>query len=156
MRDTFFVNDYVAILDNVVRTDSVDGVTLGAGDAAVKAMIRVLDKENEYVITPSFVIRDRLVARKTEVNNDLGLRIQFQEINPQTGEFSFAVNTTQRDFIVMKATEKPLVNILWLGTFVLTIGFIMATIRRFKDFVKMRDKEMAANATKRRVKAQTV
>ncbi|REA61590.1 cytochrome C biogenesis protein [Dyadobacter luteus] len=157
MRDTFFVNDYVAILDNVVRTDSVDGVTLGPGDAAVKAMIRVLDKENEYVITPSFVIRDRLVARKTEVNNDLGLRVQFQEINPQTGQFSFAVNTTQRDFIVMKATEKPLINILWIGTFVLTIGFIMATIRRFKDFIKMRDKETAAaNATKRKVKAQTV
>ena len=103
------------------------------------------------------MIRDRLVARKTEVNNDLGLRVQFQEINPQTGQFSFAVNTTQRDFIVMKATEKPLINILWIGTFVLTIGFIMATIRRFKDFIKMRDKETAAaNATKRKAKAQTV
>jgi cytochrome c-type biogenesis protein CcmF len=157
MRDTFFVNDYVAILDNVVRTDSVDGVTLGPGDAAVKAMIRVLDKENEFVITPSFVIRDRMVARKTEVSKDLGLRIQFQEINPQTGQFSFAVNTTQRDFIVMKATEKPLINILWLGTFVLMIGLTMATIRRFKDFIKMRDKEAAAtSANNRKAKAQVI
>jgi cytochrome c-type biogenesis protein CcmF len=141
MRDTFFVNDYVAVLDNVVRTEQVEGVTLGEGDAAVKAMIRILDKEKEYIVTPSFVIRDRMVARKPEVNKDLGMRIQFQEINPQTGQFSFAVNTTQRDYIVMKATEKPLINILWLGTFVLVIGFIMATVRRFRDFVKMRDKE---------------
>jgi cytochrome c-type biogenesis protein CcmF len=157
MSDTFFVNDYVAILDNVVRTDSVDGVTLGPGDAAVKAMIRVLDKENEYILTPSFVIRDRLVARKTEVNNELGLRVQFSEINPQTGQFSFAVNTTQRDFIVMKATEKPLINILWLGTFVLMIGFTMATIRRFKEFIKMRDKEAAqADKSKGRMKPEAV
>ena len=143
MRDTFFVNDYVAILDNVVRTEEVEGIKLGEGDAAVKAMIRVLDKDQEFVITPSFVIRDRLVARKPEVNKDLGFRVQFQEIDPSTGKFTFAVNTTQRDFIVMKATEKPLINILWLGTFVLVIGFIMATIRRFKDFIKMRDKENA-------------
>lgn len=144
MRDTFFINDYVAILDNVVRTDQVEGVTLGEGDAAVKAMIRVLDKEKEFIITPSFVIRDRMVARKPEVSKDLGMRIQFQEINPQTGQFTFSVNTTQRDYIVMKATEKPLINILWLGTFILVIGFIMATIRRFRDFIKMRDKEAAA------------
>ncbi|WP_221393317.1 cytochrome c biogenesis protein CcsA [Dyadobacter sp. NIV53] len=157
LRDTFFVNDYVAILDNVVRTDSVEGVTLGEGDAAVKAIIRVLDNEHEYIITPSFVIRDRMVARKPEVNNDLGLRVQFQEINPQTGQFSFAVNTTQRDYIVMKATEKPLINILWLGTFVLVIGFLMATIRRFKDFIKMRDKENASiNKNREKIKAQVV
>jgi len=143
MRDTFFVNDYVAVLDNVVRTEEVEGIKLGEGDAAVKAVIRVLDKDQEFVITPSFVIRDRLVARKPEVNKDLGFRVQFQEIDPSTGKFTFAVNTTQRDFIVMKATEKPLINILWLGTFVLVIGFVMATIRRFKDFIKMRDKENA-------------
>jgi cytochrome c-type biogenesis protein CcmF len=151
MRDTFFVNDYVAVLDNVVRTEEVEGMKLGEGDAAVKAMIRVLDKDNEYIITPSFVIRDRLVARKPEVNKDLGFRVQFQEIDPSTGKFTFSVNTTQRDFIVMKATEKPLINILWLGTFVLVIGFTMATIRRFKDFIKMRDKE-AADANKMKTK----
>lgn len=147
LKDTFFVNDYVAILDNVVRTDDVEGVKLNDGDAAVKALIRVLDKDKEYVITPSFVIRDRMVARKPEVNEDLGFRVQFNEINPQTGQFTFGVNTTQKDFMVLKAIEKPLINVLWLGTFVLIIGLIMATIRRFKDFIKMRDKELASVAT---------
>jgi cytochrome c-type biogenesis protein CcmF len=155
MRDTFFINDYVAVLDNVVRTEQVEGVTLGEGDAAVKAVIRILDKEKEFVVTPSFVIRDRLVARKPEVSKELGMRIQFQEINPQTGQFSFAVNTTQKDYIVMKATEKPLINILWLGTFVLVIGFVTATIRRFRDFVKMRNKEAEADKKSRnKIKAQ--
>jgi cytochrome c-type biogenesis protein CcmF len=146
------VNDYVAILDNVVRTEQVEGVKLNEGDAAVKAIIRVLDKDKEFVVTPSFVIRDRMVARKPETSNELGMRIQFNEINPQTGQFTFGVNTTQRDFIVMKATEKPLINILWLGTFVLVIGFVMATVRRFRDFVKMRNKEAAGVEPKNKVK----
>ena len=141
MKDTFFVNDYIAILDNVVRTTEVEGVTLGEGDAAVKAVIRILDKEKEYVITPSFVIRDHMIGRKPETNKELGLRVQFREIDPKTGNFTFAVNTTQRDFIVMKALEKPFINVLWLGTFVLILGFLMASFRRFRDFVKMRDKE---------------
>ncbi|PWJ56829.1 cytochrome c-type biogenesis protein CcmF [Dyadobacter jejuensis] len=148
LRDTFFVNDYVAVLDQVVRTDDVEGMQLAEGDAAVKAIIRILDNEQEFVITPSFVIRDRMVARKPEVNKELGLRLQFQEINPQTGQFTFSVNTTQKDFIVLKAIEKPLINILWLGTLVLVIGFILATIRRFRDFIKMRDREAKADKRK--------
>lgn len=148
MKDTFFVNDYVAILDDVVRTDQVEGEQLGENDAAVKAIIRVLDVDHEYVLDPSFVIRDRAVGRKAQVSNELGLRIQFNEINPQTGEFTFAVNTKQRDFIVMKALEKPLINILWLGTFVLTLGFLMATVRRFRDFFKNQKRELAAETAK--------
>jgi cytochrome c-type biogenesis protein CcmF len=143
MKDTFFVNDYVAILDNVVRTTEVEGVALGEGDAAVKAVVRILDQEKEYIITPSFVIRDHMIGRKPEINKELGFRLQFKEIDPKTGLFTFSVNTTQRDFIVMKALEKPFINILWLGTFVLMIGFILAAFRRFRDFVKMRDKEDA-------------
>lgn len=156
MKDTFFVNDYVAILDNVVRTDKVEGMKLGENDAAVKAIIRVLDSEREYIIDPSFVIRNRNVARKAETSDELGLRIQFREIDPQTGKFTFAVNTKQRDFIVMKAMEKPLINVLWLGTFVLVIGFIMATIRRFRDFFKNQKRELATTNRPRKMKPEEV
>jgi len=136
-----------------VRTDQVEGEQLGENDAAVKAIIRVLDVDHEYVLDPSFVIRDRAVGRKAQVSNELGLRIQFNEINPQTGEFTFAVNTKQRDFIVMKALEKPLINILWLGTFVLTFGFLIATVRRFRDFFKNQKRELAAEAVKPKKRA---
>lgn len=140
MRDTFFINDYVAVLDNVVRVDDVDGVPLKDGDAAVKAVIRVLDRGQEYTINPSFIIRDNTVGRKAETNKALGLRVQFNEIDPKTGMFTFGVNATQRDYIVMKAIEKPLINILWIGTFVLMIGFGISTVRRYRDFIKKRDR----------------
>ena len=129
---------------------------LGENDAAVKAIIRVLDSEREYIIDPSFVIRNRNVARKAEVSDELGLRIQFREIDPKTGKFTFAVNTKQRDFIVMKAMEKPLINVLWLGTFVLVIGFMMATIRRFRDFFKNQKRELANATRPRKMKPEQV
>ena len=141
LQDTFFVNDYVAVLESVTRTNAVEGVALNPNDIAVKAQIKILDKEREYYVAPTFAInQDRMVMRKPEVNEDLGLRIQFMEIVPKTGTFSFAVNSKQRDYIVMKAVEKPLINVLWIGTLVLIIGFTMSTIRRFREFRLIRDK----------------
>lgn len=141
MQDTFFVNDYVAVLENVSRTNAVEGIALTPNDVAVKAQIKILDKEREYFIAPTFAInQDRMVMRKPEINEELGLRIQFMEIDPKTGTFSFSVNSKQRDYIVMKAVEKPLINVLWVGTLVLVIGFVLATIRRFREFRLIRDK----------------
>ena len=138
VKDTFFLNDYVAILDNVVRTDKVDGIDVGPNDAAVRAVVRVLDKNGEHVLNPAFVIKNRMVAHPAETSDELGVRIQLNEIDPQTGKFTFAVNRTQRDYIVMKAFEKPLINVLWIGTFVVIIGFIIASIRRYREGKKVK------------------
>ena len=145
LKDTFFVNDYVAVLESVGRTNAIEGVALAQNDIAVKAQIRIFDKEKDYLIEPSFAINaERMVMRKPEISEDLGLKIQFMEIDPKTGSFVFNSNTTYRDFIVMKAMEKPLINVLWIGTLVLALGLAIASARRFKEFFKMRDKELQA------------
>ncbi|GAB4034359.1 cytochrome c biogenesis protein CcsA [Spirosoma jeollabukense] len=143
IKDTFFLNDYVAILDDVVRTNEVEGMEVGPGDAAVRAKVRVLDKNGEHILSPAFVIKNRMVAHPAELSDELGIRIQLNEIDPRTGKFTFAVNRTQRDYIVMKAFEKPLINILWIGTLIVVLGFAIATIRRYREFRKMRDKSVA-------------
>ncbi|MCU0340990.1 MAG: cytochrome c biogenesis protein CcsA [Spirosomaceae bacterium] len=141
LQDTFFVNDYVATLEGVGRTDAVEGVTLNPNDVAVKAQVKIFDKEREYFMTPTFAInQDRMVLRKPEVSEELGLRMQFMAIDPKTGKFTFDINSKQRDYIVMKAVEKPLINVLWIGTLILAFGFGLATIRRFREFRLMRDK----------------
>ena len=143
VKDTFFLNDYVAILDDVVRTNEVEGMEIGPNDAAVRARVRVLDKNGEHILSPAFIIKDRLVGRRAETSDELGVRIQLNEINPQTGKFTFAVNLTQRDYIVMKALEKPLINLLWIGTLIVVLGFLIATIRRYREFTKMKAKGVA-------------
>ena len=114
--------------------------TIGPNDAAVRAKVRVLDKNGEHILNPAFVIKNRMVAHPAEMSDELGVRIQLNEIDPQTGKFTFAVNRTQRDYVVMKAFEKPLINILWIGTLVVVLGFLIATVRRYREFRKMQDK----------------
>jgi cytochrome c-type biogenesis protein CcmF len=41
---------------------------------------------------------------------------------------------------VIKAVEKPLINVLWIGTLLLMIGFTVAMVRRFREFNLMKAK----------------
>lgn len=142
--DTIFVNDYITILDEMERLTSLPAIKLAPEDIAVKAHIRVLGKEGKlYHLHPVYVIKiseGNLVGIVPDVNEDLGMSISLTNIDPKTGVFTLGVNTSQKDYIILKVVEKPLINILWLGTFLLVIGMIMAITRRYQEFKKMRDK----------------
>jgi cytochrome c-type biogenesis protein CcmF len=142
LKDTFYINDYVAQLRDVVRTE-VPGVQLSKSDAAVKADIRVMTKDGEFKLQPVFIIKDGKVGMPLEISEELGVRIAFAGIDPKTGIFTFNINTTQRDFIILKATEKPWINLLWMGVLVIVAGFVLAIFRRANDLTaKKSEKEL--------------
>lgn len=132
LKDTFFLNDYIAILEDVQGVKEVDGIQINEGDAAAIATLKILDRDGERILKPSFVIKDREVWSRPVVSNELGLRVQLSKIDPVNGEFSFSVSRGQREFIVLKALEKPQINLLWIGTLLLIIGVSIAMIRRFR------------------------
>ena len=132
LKDTFFLNDYVAILDDVVGVREVDGIELNDGDAAAIAKVRILERDGEKTLSPSFVIKDNQVWSRPVVSNELGVRIQLSEIDPVSGLFVFSVARSEREFIVIKAIEKPLINLLWLGIGLLVIGMGISAYRRFR------------------------
>lgn len=138
----FFVNDYVAVLDGVQQVTSLDDFMLSPTDVAVKARIRIMAKEGEYIAEPVYIIRteDKSVGTVPAVVNNLAAKIGFMSVDPEEGEFTFSVSNSQKDYIILKAMEKPLINVLWTGTFMLVIGFGIAIRRRYTEFRQMRDK----------------
>jgi len=131
LRDTFFLNDYVAILDDVIGVREVDGMVLEQGDAAAMAHLRILERDGEKLMQPTFVIKDNQVWSKPVVSNELGLRVQLNEIDPVSGNFTFGVSRSEREYIVLKAIEKPLINLLWIGIILFIIGVLFSAYRRF-------------------------
>ncbi len=130
----FYINDYVAVLEEVKRLNHVSGVDLVGEDVAVQARIKVEGEHDAYYAEPIFVIKDRTrVGRLPFEVNDLGIRVTLLNIHPETKEFSFGLETRQKDWVIIKALEKPFINVLWLGTGILMIGFVIAMRRRFKD-----------------------
>jgi cytochrome c-type biogenesis protein CcmF len=136
LKDTFFLNDYVAILDQVNTINEVDGLPLSEGDAAAQATLRILDRDGERIMKPVFAIKNREIWSKPVVSNELGVRAQLVSIDPTTGKFTFAISRGEREYIVLKAIEKPHINLLWLGTGLLVVGICIASIRRFRISLK--------------------
>jgi cytochrome c-type biogenesis protein CcmF len=91
-----------------------------------------LTGQGEEIMNPLFVIRGREVWSVPVTSNALGLRIQLTKIDPQSGKFTFTVRRTEPEFIVIKALQKPHINLLWLGFGLVVVGLSIATIRRFR------------------------
>jgi cytochrome c-type biogenesis protein CcmF len=54
------------------------------------------------------------------------------DIQKREVEIGIKESSAILDFLTLKVYEFPWINILWLGVVVVTIGFIMAIIRRVK------------------------
>ena len=139
---TFFVRDYVSDLLELEQIREIDGVVLGPEDVAIQAHIRIQAENRDYTAKPVFVVKDLLVGRIPDEIEELGVRLTLTNVHPQEDAFTIGIETTQKDYIIMKAMVKPMINVLWAGTGLLLIGFGVALVRRYSDFAKMRDKEL--------------
>jgi cytochrome c-type biogenesis protein CcmF len=124
----------------VERVFSIGPVELDSADVAVKATITVQGEYEEYIAEPVFLIRNRMVGRIPHEIRDLGIQLTLLNIHPETNEFSIGISTRQKDYVVLKALEKPFINVLWLGTLMVMAGFGVAIVRRFREFNKMKEK----------------
>ncbi|MHA8053074.1 cytochrome c biogenesis protein CcsA [Aquirufa sp. Wall-65K1] len=132
--DTLFLNDFVAVLQDVSRVNTVEDMTLGPNDAAVKAQFLVLGKNfQQFSLAPLFIIKGGMVAMPAFESEETGIKIKFTAINPKTQQFSFAVNTTQQDLIIIKALEKPYINLVWVGSILIFMGLFVAMYRRMQQ-----------------------
>jgi cytochrome c-type biogenesis protein CcmF len=134
--ERFFINDYVATLTKIRKVDDSPGIELGPEDVAAEAIIEVLTGEHTYLLRPVFIVKDKLAGHIAYVNEEIGAEVSLININPDEGTFEFSIRTTQKDYIIMKAIEMPFINVLWMGTVVLMLGFSVAVFRRYKDFSK--------------------
>ena len=140
--ENFFVNDYVASVDGLERIDYLEGVDLQPDDVAIKAYITIQGEQKEYVANPVFLIKNGMVGRISDEISDLGLRLILMNVHPETNNFTIGANTRQKNWVVMKALKKPIINVLWLGTLILVAGFVVAIVRRYSEFQKMKLKGM--------------
>lgn len=138
--EPFFVNDYVSTLEGIQRVDEVSGVELTDQDVAVKGKVTIKGERMAYSAEPYFVIKDKMVGRIPDEIPELGVRVSLMSIHPETGDFTLGIATRQKDWVVLKALEKPFINVLWIGTLVLMAGFLIALVRRYREFIKMREK----------------
>ncbi len=131
--DTIFLKDHPAVFEKMEMIEEIAGHQLSNGDVGVKARIRVFGPGEEELIEPIFIIHDQMIGRLPDESIGLGLRLTLMEILPDENLFVFKFQSTQADYVILKAMEKPWINLLWGGTLLCLFGVILSMSRRFKD-----------------------
>ncbi|MBT9393542.1 cytochrome c biogenesis protein CcsA [Hymenobacter sp. NST-14] len=152
--DTIVLNDYIAVFRGVGPAHQTAGLGLGKDDLAIQGDFLVYGEKKQYHVHPVFVVRNRLIGRVPDEVEDLGLRLSFLNVDPQQGKFTFGVSTTQKDYIILKAVEKPFINLLWSGTLLMAVGFGMALYKRRRETEATAVTEPAGSARPRPVVPQ--
>ncbi len=135
IHDTVFFNDYVGIFNGIKQVTNIDGLPMKKTDYAFEADFTIFGKDNEiFRARPGLLMRDNSGFSNPVFVDDIGIKITLTNINPDTGKFTFITNSTQLDYIILKAVSKPMINLLWIGTFILVIGFSISFTYRYKEF----------------------
>jgi cytochrome c-type biogenesis protein CcmF len=104
-------------------------------DLAAAAQLMAYHRSDSFSLAPVFVIRDKSPGMISDLSREAGVEVAFIGVDPARNimQFQARFQDPDQDFVVIKAISKPFINLLWLGTFVLTAGFLISIFRRVQE-----------------------
>lgn len=95
--------------------------------------ILAVDDDSQYVFNPP-----------EELSITEG-SIRFEEVHPESDEIELSLRgfdgEPEQEWILLAAEHKPLVSVVWLGTFLLMVGFSVSIFYRWADLNKRKNAE---------------
>jgi cytochrome c-type biogenesis protein CcmF len=134
MRDTAYYSKGYIILDSVIINPNNGKFHFRNSDTALVAKVTVVSRDSmRYTAYPAFVVQDNIprYLNDTVFAQDLAIRFNGIRGNRQF-ELGIKESTDMVPFIALKVLEFPQINILWIGTIIMIIGFIMSMIWRIR------------------------
>jgi len=134
--DSVFFSNGLIVLETLDPQPKNRNYTAQQGDLAVGAKLKVFTKNNEqYNMLPVYYIRDSSFEYSVaDTVFPLSLYVRFSKILPKDNKIEIEVkeSTTFKDYIVMKALVFPYINVLWVGTLIMIVGFLMSIVQKVK------------------------
>lgn len=133
--DTAIVNNMFFTLTKINPKPSSLTYIPVDGDIAAGAKLVVIDKlGTTHEVEPIYYIRDNLENNIPAEIEALNTTIKFDKIYPEKSQIKLSVihRGLPEEWIILKAIEFPFINVLWLGCFVMVIGFFMSMRQRLR------------------------
>lgn len=125
--DTVSMGDHFAVVDSLTVVGSDDEME----NVWLRAYIRVIAPDGEeYTLIPEYIIMNGRVNNEIKTARELGYGLRFERVSDLPGAIMLGIYQERMDFIVIKTIIFPYINILWLGSFVMLLGFVITMIRR--------------------------
>jgi cytochrome c-type biogenesis protein CcmF len=139
LKDTIFYSNGFIILNSVIANPSDEKYHFTSADTALMADVRVVSKEGvEYPAKPVYYVKDNQPKYIIDTIFAQNLAIGFSNVlEGKKIELQVKESSKLAPFVSLKVYLFPFINVLWLGTFIMIIGFIMSITRRVRTSYRL-------------------
>ena len=131
--DTVFYSKGFAILQNLQSIKTIPGVDFGPDDSATIATLKVYAKTSStYTIRPILINKGGEHFSQPDTLLPESLVIELQKANGKNAEIGIKESDALLQYVTLKAYKFPFIVVLWLGTIIMVIGFMMSVVRRVR------------------------
>ncbi|RZK60641.1 MAG: cytochrome C biogenesis protein [Pedobacter sp.] len=134
--DTIHTSSGVLTVNPINRNPVVKDLKLAAGDLAIGLPLAVNVGGKIYKAEPLFLVKGNNTFDFARNIEELGLRLRFTKVLPDQNKFEVQVYEKPqqaKDWVVFKSIEFPLINLYWVGTIIMVVGFLISIFRRKKE-----------------------
>ena len=117
----------------MLAANKYDNKDLPVVDSAWLSDVKVFAKDGrEFTVQPAFLIKDNQPSIKADTVMSQSLIIKLERGASGNMELGVKESASVMRYITLKAYKFPYINVLWLGTIVMFIGFMMSMVNRVR------------------------
>lgn len=128
----FFANGFMIFKEFDTKKHNKNYIPLN-GDIAVSAAMEVHSFDNEIsYANPTYYIRDKQEGIVEDTAKKFNLYVRIAQILPEenAAKIEWKQPSAMNDYIIMKAILFPYINVLWIGTLIMILGFAISLYKR--------------------------
>lgn len=132
VKDTIWYSAGYMVLDSVVLNPNNDKYQFTSNDTALMAHIRVIGSDSmKYTARPLFQIRNNQISYVADTVFAQNIALAFTKaLDDKQLEIRVKESADMVPFVALKVYQFPFIRLVWLGTAIMMIGFVMSIVRR--------------------------
>jgi len=131
--DSLFYSKGYIILDDVRTLDSLPEELFGKDGKLYEAVFKIHSNNNSiYTSVPRLAYAKGSFLNVPDTVMSESLILQLQHYDGETAEVGLKESDSVMQYVTLKAYKFPFINLLWLGTILMALGFIISMVRRIR------------------------
>jgi cytochrome c-type biogenesis protein CcmF len=119
------------LLEEITARDSLPEELFGKDGKLYEANLKIYSKTNSvYTSSPKLALAKGALLSMPDTILAENLVVQLNKVEENKAELAYKVSDKVMDFITLKVYKFPYINILWLGTILMCVGFTISMVRR--------------------------
>ncbi len=115
---------------------------MAGGEITIGAKLEIKNYGKTFTATPKYTIRDEQRIDTPAEIKEANLSIRLISLSADNGSITISAspfgsspnsNTVRQEILAVSASIKPFINLVWGGTIIMVIGFIISIVRRSRE-----------------------